>query len=465
MNQFATMMMEKQKEEEEEKTPDCSYHYDQAVVEQKEECDLWRAILRIDRTEAQEIASAADQRLTILRKSLVDYNAAYKRARRIRQPEACHEHLRQGQAARRDAYNRAREDYDIAVEWIRKTAHRARQQAVQETNACKRSTCVVCVQQWKHAIPVVPERNQKNHDEEDSLERSLKRYQQSVEKQKLGADVIMSKAPSTDTTKRGATRCRSQQRKCLHARPSQDAQRNVNSNNNPTSQQSTHENIDPPTIQENRQSTSNTALPASSANERPIRRFLSRSRQLISRFRRRSASNGLEQVHVAHVAAEALEDRTTAEVGCGEAVQCPTLQETSHDRVAPVVGHECAICLENSSICIALPCRHLVYCVSCARSVCVNVQGEPMNCGDVTCAECGVPVQSISRVFMDAQCVVCLDEPPCVVFLPCLHMSCCHDCTKSVQTARRGRSRKANCAKCREEIQEVAQILPDGSSN
>ena len=83
-------------------------------------------------------------------------------------------------------------------------------------------------------------------------------------------------------------------------------------------------------------------------------------------------------------------------------VQCPSVEDKQHDHLAGNGGGVCIICQENAPLCAAVPCMHMSYCVSCARSLCcTNTNGEQKRRGDVACAKCRVPVQAISRVFLE----------------------------------------------------------------
>lgn len=53
---------------------------------------------------------------------------------------------------------------------------------------------------------------------------------------------------------------------------------------------------------------------------------------------------------------------------CPERI-CPAPEEVQHDRVAPPGGSICVICQENTPVCVALPCLHMSYCVACARAL------------------------------------------------------------------------------------------------
>lgn len=81
-------------------------------------------------------------------------------------------------------------------------------------------------------------------------------------------------------------------------------------------------------------------------------------------------------------------------------VQCPTLEEVSHDKPSPEGSPACVICQERIPICIALPCLHMSYCVACARSLCLQAEtGRPKR--QVQCAKCRQSVDAVSRVFME----------------------------------------------------------------
>ena len=89
-------------------------------------------MVRINRTEAQQLVTAGQEESKILGESIVTYNDALIVVYKIREPDACLAALRQAQAERRRAYNTAREDYDIASQAIRQQAQQKRNQAVEE---------------------------------------------------------------------------------------------------------------------------------------------------------------------------------------------------------------------------------------------------------------------------------------------------------------------------------------------
>lgn len=60
----------------------------------------------------------------------------------------------------------------------------------------------------------------------------------------------------------------------------------------------------------------------------------------------------------------------------------------------------CIICLDNKPCCIALPCMHKKYCVKCARILCFGEDGTGLReIGAVECSECKKKITSIKRVF------------------------------------------------------------------
>lgn len=83
-------------------------------------------------------------------------------------------------------------------------------------------------------------------------------------------------------------------------------------------------------------------------------------------------------------------------------VECPSQEEVSHDRPASEGAPACVICQENVPLCIALPCLHMSYCVECARSLCLHREtGTPKRKGRVNCAKCREPLHAVSRVFVE----------------------------------------------------------------
>jgi len=84
-----------------------------------------------------------------------------------------------------------------------------------------------------------------------------------------------------------------------------------------------------------------------------------------------------------------------------QSVECPTLGELVHDReVLDDGGPVCIICQTNMPLCVALPCLHMSYCVSCARSMCCDEHGQPKRVV-VHCAKCRRPARAVSRVFAE----------------------------------------------------------------
>lgn len=81
-------------------------------------------------------------------------------------------------------------------------------------------------------------------------------------------------------------------------------------------------------------------------------------------------------------------------------VEGPMKQEEEHDVQDEDESKKCVICLENKSICITSPCRHLCTCVKCARILCFGVNGEELNKrGKVKCPTCRKDIKSLLRVF------------------------------------------------------------------
>eukprot|EP00977_Amphora_coffeiformis_P007868 scaffold1751_cov253-Amphora_coffeaeformis.AAC.4 len=83
-------------------------------------------------------------------------------------------------------------------------------------------------------------------------------------------------------------------------------------------------------------------------------------------------------------------------------VKCPTLAELVHDKEVndDGCGPVCIICHANMPLCVALPCLHMSYCVACARSMCCDEHGRA-NKLRVECAKCRQPIQAVSRVFAE----------------------------------------------------------------
>lgn len=82
-------------------------------------------------------------------------------------------------------------------------------------------------------------------------------------------------------------------------------------------------------------------------------------------------------------------------------IEGPSKAELVHDKEAAENAPTCIICLTNVPCCIAAPCNHLSYCVSCARALCFsNVEDEmPKQVGQQACPKCKKQVDKITRVF------------------------------------------------------------------
>ena len=77
-------------------------------------------------------------------------------------------------------------------------------------------------------------------------------------------------------------------------------------------------------------------------------------------------------------------------------VKCPGQEELTHDSLAAPDASTCIICLENAPICMAYPCNHLSYCVTCARALSLEA-GRPKRYGNVPCPKCRTLVKSFER--------------------------------------------------------------------
>lgn len=63
-------------------------------------------------------------------------------------------------------------------------------------------------------------------------------------------------------------------------------------------------------------------------------------------------------------------------------------------------GTRCAVCLSNVVNTIALPCKHMCVCCTCARALCYGgAKNELYKVGAVKCPECREAVQSIEKTF------------------------------------------------------------------
>jgi len=82
-------------------------------------------------------------------------------------------------------------------------------------------------------------------------------------------------------------------------------------------------------------------------------------------------------------------------------IEGPSKAELVQDKEAADNAPTCIICLTNVPCCIATPCNHLSFCVSCARALCFsNVEDEmPKQVGQQACPKCKKQVDKITRVF------------------------------------------------------------------
>lgn len=82
-------------------------------------------------------------------------------------------------------------------------------------------------------------------------------------------------------------------------------------------------------------------------------------------------------------------------------VEGPTVAELEHDKIVADEDNEktCVICLTNKSLCAAVPCMHMSYCVKCARFLCFGEEDTLKQVGTVKCAECRAQVNAIKRIF------------------------------------------------------------------
>jgi len=61
---------------------------------------------------------------------------------------------------------------------------------------------------------------------------------------------------------------------------------------------------------------------------------------------------------------------------------------------------------------------------------------------------CAAP-PTLSPLYREPECVVCLEASPAVVFLPCCHLVCCRECAVAVGAA---------CPMCRARVVERLQV-------
>lgn len=82
-------------------------------------------------------------------------------------------------------------------------------------------------------------------------------------------------------------------------------------------------------------------------------------------------------------------------------IEGPSKADLANDKESGDGEATCIICLTNVPCCIATPCNHMSYCVSCARMLCfTNVEDEsPKQVGQQACPKCKKQVEKITRVF------------------------------------------------------------------
>lgn len=82
-------------------------------------------------------------------------------------------------------------------------------------------------------------------------------------------------------------------------------------------------------------------------------------------------------------------------------IEGPVPGEAVHDKDAEEgKDNACSICMERVACCVAGPCMHACYCVTCARRLCFGESGtDLLERGTVKCVKCREPVHSIKRIF------------------------------------------------------------------
>lgn len=80
-----------------------------------------------------------------------------------------------------------------------------------------------------------------------------------------------------------------------------------------------------------------------------------------------------------------------------------------------------------------------VYCVSiCGHLICKDCENLEK------CPVCNRKIEKVQQLFVEDQCVICLDRKPNIISLPCGHLCMCHEC--SIKNDAKG----FNCPLCKE---------------
>ncbi|KAK8838573.1 hypothetical protein M9Y10_033205 [Tritrichomonas musculus] len=85
----------------------------------------------------------------------------------------------------------------------------------------------------------------------------------------------------------------------------------------------------------------------------------------------------------------------------------------------------CFKCNKNPRDCYILDCGHKIFCQSCAKKALENKENCPL---------CRFPIKNVSSGFgisKDDICIICLENHPDCIILPCGHMGACSKCLEN----------------------------------
>lgn len=65
-------------------------------------------------------------------------------------------------------------------------------------------------------------------------------------------------------------------------------------------------------------------------------------------------------------------------------------------------GPTCIVCMENIPNCVVMPCRHFCLCVKCTRTILFGIDGSSLTkVGECNCPKCRQSVKSIERLHLE----------------------------------------------------------------
>lgn len=81
-------------------------------------------------------------------------------------------------------------------------------------------------------------------------------------------------------------------------------------------------------------------------------------------------------------------------------IPCPSQEDAQNDiKAESDATNVCIICRENIPQAVAVPCMHLSYCLGCARTMCCVPSSSSSS---VACAKCRQPATSLTRIFLES---------------------------------------------------------------